>query len=83
MKFAIKPTGENSGTLVLNDGKKTTEIPIKYDQGNITGSYAAEGATISFGWNASKQDKGFAIGGGMDIDYKGLIKIKSSVTASK
>jgi hypothetical protein len=83
MKFSIKPTGENSGTLVLNDGKKTTEIPIKYDQGNITGSYAAEGATINFGWNASKQDKGFSIGGGMDIDYKGLIKIKSSVTASK
>lgn len=83
MKFSIKAAGENSGTLILNDGKKTTEIPITYNQGAITGSYGEQGATMTFNWNASKQDKGFAIGGGTDIDYKGLIKIKSSITASK
>ena len=85
MKFSIKSTGENSGSLIMNNGKQSTTIPITYDQGKITGSFSQEGAVSTISWDASKNDdgKGFAIGGGMNIDYKGLIKIKASVTASK
>jgi|GEM_PF-2053832 len=85
MKFSIKSTGENSGSLIMNNGKQSTTIPITYDQGKITGSFSQEGAVSTISWDASKNDdgKGFAIGGGMNVDYKGLIKIKASVTASK
>ncbi len=85
MKFKLKAGSETSGTLIMDNGKKTTEVPITYDQGAIGGSFTQDQAVATFNWSATKSDDGksFGIDGGMNMDYKGLLQIKAGITAKK
>ncbi len=85
MKFKLKAGSETSGTLLMDNGDKVTEVPITYDQGAISGSFTQDKAVATFGWNANKSDDGksFGVDGGMNVDYKGLLQIKADITAKK
>lgn len=84
MEFNLKASGETGGTLTIKNGDKTNEVPITYDQGVLSGSFTQDEAVATIAFDASKDDDDKPkIGGGLSIDYKGMLKIKASVAASK
>lgn len=84
MEFNLKASGETGGTLTIKNGDKTSEVPITYDQGVLSGSFTQDKAVATIAFDASKDDDDKPkIGGGLSIDYKGMLKIKASVAASK
>ena len=85
ISFSLSPSGETGGSMMFSSGGKDQKpLPFTYTGGVIQASMSENGATGVISMIISQDATGYSADGTMNISYKSdMIKIKSSITASK
>ena len=82
--ISITATGDNTGTMILGTDDEPKNIPIKYENGVITGSFSEDEGSATMSIPVSEADNGYSMSGTIIISYQGdMAKIIASLTATK